>query len=127
MVSRRSTQKKWLVRALRYGLPLALVVGGIVCIFLGHGHISDVSDPSYGGNVSSGSSPFTAIPTDADSMFSAIGVSAIIVAVMVAMIGWFLRMNVEDGFDRAREEAARDYFTRTGRWPGERGPGPNAQ
>jgi drug/metabolite transporter (DMT)-like permease len=103
------------VFSVRHGLPILLVVAGIVMIVLGHGHVSDTQTATPG-------SPFSTIPTDKDSFFSAIGVGALIIAVMVWMIGWFMRMNVTDGEDRRREEAARDYFARTGRWPGERGP-----
>jgi hypothetical protein len=115
----RTPGRRVLVFTIRHGLPLALVIGGILMIILGHGHVSDIQSSS---TYSSGSSPFSTIPTDRDSFYSAIGVGALIVAVMIWMIGWFMRMNVTDGDDRRREEAARDYFTRTGRWPGERGP-----
>ena len=116
----RSRRRTFLVYAIRYGLPLALVILGVVFIILGHGHVSDTQDTD------SGASVFTQIPTDRRSFYSAIGVGSIIIAVMVAMIGWFMRLNLEDGDDRKREEAARDYFARTGRWPGEPGPhGPN--
>jgi hypothetical protein len=108
-------QRKWLVYSIRYGIPILLAAGGTLMIVLGHAHVSDVRDTG------SGASVFTQIPTDRDSMFSAIGVGAWLVAAMVAMIGWFARMNFADGDDRRREEAARDYYTRTGRWPGERG------
>jgi hypothetical protein len=112
VASRRS--RKALVLAIRWGIPLLLVIGGVVMILLGHGHVSNVQDAPSG-------SVFTTIPTDRDSMFSAIGVGAIIVAIMVWMVGWFARMNIDDEKDRARDEAARDYYTRTGRWPGEQG------
>jgi hypothetical protein len=38
-------------------------------------------------------------------------------AVSVWLVGWFLRISVTDSSDRAREEAARDFFDRHGRWP----------
>jgi hypothetical protein len=110
------TRRAWLVLMIRWGLPLLLLIGGVVMIVLGHGHVSDTQDSG------SGSSVFTQIPTDRDSFYSAIGVGALVVAAMVWMIGWFMRMNATDGADRKREEAARDYYARTGRWPGERGP-----
>jgi hypothetical protein len=109
-----STRRKWLILTVRWGIPLALAIGGVVMIVLGHGHVSDISDQASG-------SVFTSIPTDRDSMYSAIGVGAIIVAIMVWMVGWFTRMNMNDDKDRARDEAARDYYARTGRWPGEQG------
>jgi hypothetical protein len=106
---------RWFVLAMRWGLPLIFLIGGIALILLGHGHVANVTDnPS--------SSVFSQYPTDSHSMDSALGVSAIIVALMIVMIGWFMRLNSRDGADRDREEAARDYFSRTGRWPGEQGP-----
>ena len=110
------TRRRWSVLAIRYGLPLILIIGGIVMIILGHGHVSNTSDNP------SGASIFTQTPTDTNSMLSAIGVGAIVIALMVALVGFLMRLNVSDGADRRREEAARDYFSRTGRWPGEQGP-----
>jgi hypothetical protein len=45
------------------------------------------------------------------------GVGLIGVAVIVVMFDWMMRMNTSSGKDRDREEAARDYFSRTGHWP----------
>jgi hypothetical protein len=105
------------VLVLRWGLPLIFLIGGILLILMGHGHVSNVTDnPS--------SSVFSEYPTDSNSIDSALGVSAIIVAMMILMIGWFMRLNAGDGADRERDEAARDYFSRTGRWPGEPDPRP---
>lgn len=110
--------RRILVLTVRWGLPLLFLAAGIVLILMGHGHVSNVTDnPS--------SSVFSEYPTDPSSLDSALGVSAIIVALMIVLIGWFMRLNSSDGADRQREEAARDYFSRTGRWPGEqdrRGP-----
>jgi hypothetical protein len=50
---------------------------------------------------------------------SAVGVGFIIIAMMVALLNWMLRLNADDVGDRAKEEQARDYFRRTGHWPGE--------
>jgi uncharacterized membrane protein len=47
------------------------------------------------------------------------GVALIGCAVMVVLFNLFLRLGVRDGADRAREEAAREYFDRHGRWPDE--------
>ena len=110
-----NSRRRWIVLILRWGLPLGLLVLGVVFIVMGHGQVANVSDnPS--------SSVFSAYPTDHNSLYSALGVSAIIIALMVALIGFFIRLNSTDGADRDRDEAARDYFSRTGRWPGDTHP-----
>ncbi len=38
----------------------------------------------------------------------------------IALINWMFRMGAEGDKERAREEAARDYFTEHGRWPDDR-------
>lgn len=80
----------WLVR---YGLPLLLVVAGGVLIALGHGSTR--------------------------SPAAATGLVLIGVSLMVWMLNWMFRMSIESNQDRAKEEAARDYFARHGHWPGE--------
>jgi hypothetical protein len=50
---------------------------------------------------------------------SGAGVALIGCAVMVVLLNLFLRLGVRDTADREREEAAREYFARHGRWPGE--------
>jgi hypothetical protein len=50
-------------------------------------------------------------------MLSAIGVAAIVIALMILLLNWMLRMNADEAGDRAKEEDAREYFRRTGRWP----------
>jgi len=37
----------------------------------------------------------------------------------VWMINWLIRMTYDSKDDRDKEEAAREYFTQHGRWPGE--------
>lgn len=111
--------QRWLLLFLRHGLPLLFLAGGILLVILGHAHVSDTSDTG------SGSSVFTTIPTDRNSMYTAGGVGLALIAVMIWMVGWMMRLSTSSEKDRHREEEARDYFARTGRWPGERGPGPN--
>ncbi len=50
---------------------------------------------------------------------SGAGVALIGCAVMVVLLNLFLRLGVRDTADREREEAAREYFDRHGRWPDE--------
>ena len=42
-----------------------------------------------------------------------------IAALIVWMINWMYRMSIESNRERDREEEARDYFDRHGRWPDE--------
>ena len=72
-------------------LPLAIAAAGVVAIVLGHGRNSE----------------------------AAAGVGLVIVALIVWMINWLFRMSLQSNRDREKEERARDYFSRHGRWPGE--------
>ena len=97
----------------RWGLPLALVVAGIVMLIMSGGHLSGVQDNAAESNV------FTSTTTDRDSMLSAVGVAAIVIAMMVVLLNWMLRMNADERGDRDREEQAREHLRRTGHWPDE--------
>ncbi|HZU61299.1 MAG TPA: hypothetical protein VE983_10055 [Solirubrobacteraceae bacterium] len=87
------TGNRVLLTTIRWLLPLAIAVGGIVAVVLGHARASS--------------------PT------AAAGVGLIIVALIVALINWLFRMSVQSNRDREQEEEARDYFDRHGRWPDE--------
>ena len=82
---------RWLLAATRVWLPLAIAVAGTVAIVVGHGNTATASA----------------------------GVALIIAALIVWMINWMYRMSVESNRDRDREEEAREYFDRHGRWPDE--------
>jgi hypothetical protein len=77
--------------AVRVGLPVLLVVAGIVLLIVGHGTTSAAG----------------------------LGVVLLGVALMVILIDWLYHLSIESNRDREREEQARDYFTRTGHWPDE--------
>jgi putative exporter of polyketide antibiotics len=98
---------------IRWGLPVALIIAGMVMLVMSGGHLSGVQDNAAESNV------FTATTTDRDSMLSAIGVAAIVIAFMVALLNWMLRMNAGERGDRDREEQAREHLRRTGHWPDE--------
>jgi ABC-type transport system involved in cytochrome bd biosynthesis fused ATPase/permease subunit len=85
------TGRRLLLLATRWLLPLGVAIAGIVAIIMGHARASS--------------------PT------AAAGVGLIIVALIVALINWMFRMSVQSNRDREREEEARDYFARHGRWP----------
>ena len=77
--------------ALRYGLPIFLAICGVIGIIIGHAK-----------NAAAGA-----------------GVVLLGVALMVWMINWMVRLSYQSNDDRDKEDAARDYFTEHGRWPGE--------
>jgi len=47
------------------------------------------------------------------------GVGLLLVALTVWMINWMYRLSIDSNRDREREERAREYFDRHGRWPDE--------
>jgi hypothetical protein len=77
--------------ATRVWVPVAIAAAGVVGIIIGHGK----------------------------SAAAGAGVGLIIVALIVWMVNWMFRMSVESNRDRDREEEAREYFDRHGRWPDE--------
>jgi protein-S-isoprenylcysteine O-methyltransferase Ste14 len=83
----------------RLWLPLGIAVGGLVLIVLGHASLST--------------------HTTSHALESAAGVALLIAAAIVWMINWMYRLSVQSNRDREREERAREYFDRTGRWPDE--------
>jgi hypothetical protein len=80
-----------LLAATRVWVPVAIAVAGVVGIVIGHGRT-----PAAGA-----------------------GVGLVIVALIVWMINWMFRMSVDSNRERDREEEAREYFDRHGRWPDE--------
>lgn len=75
----------------RYGLPLLIVLAGVVAMA-----VVGPDDERY------------------------VGGGAIIGAgLAVALINFFFRVGVSSEEERDREEAAREHFGRTGRWPDE--------
>jgi preprotein translocase subunit SecG len=99
------------VLLVRWGLPLAFIIIGIVLLVMSHGHLSGVQDNASESNV------FTSTSTDRDSMLSAVGVAAIVIALMIWLLNWMLRLNADEAGDRAKEDEAREEFRRTGHWP----------
>jgi multisubunit Na+/H+ antiporter MnhB subunit len=83
---------------MRYGLPLLITAIGVLLCIMGHGH-------------------YTSVFANRDSLLSAMGVGLIIIAVMLVMLNWLMRLAAESGDDRDKEDAAREYFVRNGHWP----------
>ncbi len=76
----------------RYGLPLAIVVAGIVAMAL-----VGPDDERYVG-----------------------GAAIIGAGLSIFLLNFFFRMSAAGEDDRAAEEEAREYFDRHGHWPDER-------
>jgi hypothetical protein len=83
--------RRALLSATRLWLPLLIAVGGVVAIVIGHGRTAAAGA----------------------------GVGLLLVALTVWLINWLYRMSVASNRDRDREEQARAYFDRHGRWPDE--------
>jgi hypothetical protein len=111
--TRRRADAGPLVLFVRWGLPLLFVIFGVVLIVLAHGHLTGVQDNASESNV------FTSTYTDHDSMLSTFGVASIVVALMLLLLGWMLRLNADEAGERADEDQAREHFKRTGHWPDE--------
>jgi hypothetical protein len=76
------------VVAVRYGLPAAIVLAGLLLTVLGK------SDAAVGA-----------------------GVVLMGVGLLVALAGALMRLSIQSNRDREREDDARRYFERHGRWP----------
>jgi hypothetical protein len=112
-VRRRVTLGTIVRLSIRVGMPLTMAIGGIVLVVLGHGQAGNP-------NPNSDSNPYTSLPAGHNALLTVAGVGLVIIAVIVVMFDWMMRMNTSSGKDRDREEAARDYFSRTGHWPPDR-------
>jgi protein-S-isoprenylcysteine O-methyltransferase Ste14 len=99
MTSQRHTPGRIVLSATRVWLPLAIAIAGVVLIVIGHGSYSQLANSR--------------------SLESAAGVALLIVALIVWMLNWMYRLSVRSTEDREREERAREYYDRTGRWPDE--------
>jgi len=93
------TPARILLGLTRLWLPLAIGAAGVLLIVLGHASLSQ--------------------NTDGRALKAAAGVGLLIVAIIVWMFNWMFRMSVQSNRDRDVEEAAREHFDRTGRWPDE--------
>ena len=87
----RLTPRRVALSVTRLWLPVGIAVVGLVAIVLGHGRTT----------------------------LAGAGVGLLLVALTVWMINWMYRLSVDSNRDREREEQAREYFDRHGRWPDE--------
>jgi hypothetical protein len=79
--------RSWPLNAIRYVLPAAVVVGGLIVMALG----SENDLEGGAGIVSAG--------------------------LAIYFLNWLFRLGTAGERERDAEEAARDYFDRHGRWP----------
>ncbi len=89
---RREQRKRMLLIGVRYVVPAAIALTGVVVTFA-------ASDSDVG---------------------IWIGAMFIGAAIAVFLLNFFYRLSVSGASDRDREQAARDYFDRHGHWPDER-------
>ncbi len=78
-----------MIRILRWGLPVLLAAAGVVFLLLGG---------EYNGGI---------------------GVMLLGIALIVWIFNGMARLSVISRGDREREQAAREQYSRTGRWPGD--------
>jgi hypothetical protein len=91
MRDRKDSPRHVLLSATRVWVPVLIALAGVVGIVIGH----------------------------ARTAAAGAGVALLLVALSVWLINWLYRMSVSSNRDREREEEAREYFDRTGRWPGD--------
>ena len=89
---RRRRAGGFLLAITRIWIPVGIAVVGLVAIVIGGGQ---------------------------DDITAGAGVSLVLAALIVWMINWMYRISVQSNRDREREEEAREYFDRHGRWPDE--------
>jgi hypothetical protein len=80
-------KRSWPLNAIRYVLPVAVVIGGLIVMALG----SENDLEGGAGIVSAG--------------------------LAIYFLNWLFRLGTAGERERDAEEAARDYFDRHGRWP----------
>ena len=84
---RRARAGSWLLVGVRYVLPAAIVLAGIVIMALG-------SENDLEG-----------------------GASIVSAGLAVYFLNWLFRIGARGDHERRDEDAAREYFERHGRWP----------
>jgi uncharacterized membrane protein len=99
-----------LLSLVRVWLPVVMAVTGIGLIVAGgarvHAREGIFEDTLQGGGI-------------LQSTLAAFGLALLLIALIVWMINWLFRMSLDSNRERDREEEAREYFDRHGRWPGE--------
>lgn len=83
----RRSQRAWLLAGLRYALPAAVTLAGVVIMAFGS-------------------------ETDLEG-----GASVVSAGLAIYFVNWLYRIGVTGDRERDAEDAAREYFDRHGRWP----------
>jgi hypothetical protein len=76
------------IHLIRYGLPVAIALAGLIVLIVGSGHGVSV----------------------------AAGIALIGVALLVVLVNLLARLSISSQDDREREQRARERFAREGRW-----------
>ncbi len=84
---RKPTRPGWLLELVRYALPAAVVLGGLVVMAFG----------------------------DENQLEGGAGIVSAGLAIF--FLNWLFRTGISGEVERDAEEAAREYFDRHGRWP----------
>ncbi len=92
-----SPRTRVLLAVTRLWLPVGIAAAGVVLIVAGQARTGSALNDSL----------------------AAVGVALIITALIVWMINWMFRLSLQSNREREHEEAAREYFSRHGRWPDE--------
>jgi hypothetical protein len=85
--SSRTRSRRWALTGVRYVLPTVVVIAGAVVMAIG-------SENDLEG-----------------------GAGIISAGLAIYFLNWLYRIGVSGDREREREEAAREYFSRHGRWP----------
>ena len=106
----RTEPARVLLLLVRVWLPVVMAVAGLALIVAGgaqvHAREGVLEDTLQGRGI-------------LDNTLAAFGLALVLIALMVWMINWLFRLSLQSNRDREREEEARDYFERHGRWPDE--------
>jgi hypothetical protein len=86
---RRAQRRRLMLFGVRYGVPIAIAITGVITML-----VADDTD----------------VGIEIGAMFLG-------AAIAVFMLNFFFRMGVSGDRARDREEEAREYFDRHGRWP----------
>lgn len=89
MAERRTPRQKRTLLVVRFAVPAAIFVAGLVLT----------------------------VVAQSDAMLG-LGTALMGVAVLVVLLNLFMQLSIRSGDDREREQRARDYFDRHGHWPG---------
>lgn len=100
----------------RVVLPLTLVAIGVALLIVGRAAYNSPSASASSPNSVTGVGLMGSMFSSRDALYSGAGIAFIVLAVMVWLLSFLLRMNAQDASERAHEQTAREYFIAHGRW-----------